>query len=97
MSSEAATQQSGHNVETSMRLDVFNAKIAARENMEREGQRLGPEEQRLVDKMILDGTRSGFALPEDKRAELQTLQKELSTARQEFLVRVYMTFICVGT
>ena len=41
-------------VESSMRLDVFKAEIAAKENAKASGQwdNLSPEQQRLVDKMV---------------------------------------------
>ena len=41
-------------VEASMRLDVFNAKVAAEKNIKASGQweKLSPEEQRLVEKMV---------------------------------------------
>ncbi|KAF8809568.1 metallopeptidase MepB [Phlegmacium glaucopus] len=73
-------------VESSMRLDVFNAKTAAEKNIKASGQwdKLSAEQQRLVEKMILDGTRAGLALPEEKRNELTTLKKELSQVCLEF-------------
>ncbi|CAA7261352.1 unnamed protein product [Cyclocybe aegerita] len=73
-------------VESSMRLDVFTAKVAAEKNIKESGQwdKLSPEQQRLVEKMILDGTRAGLALPEDKRNELMALKKELSQVCLEF-------------
>ena len=41
-------------VESSMRLDVFNAKVAAEKNIKASGQweKLSPEEKRLVEKMV---------------------------------------------
>ena len=41
-------------VETSMRLDVFDAKVAAEKNIKASGrwEKLSPEEQRLVEKMV---------------------------------------------
>lgn len=69
-----------------MRLDVFKAKQAAEENIKNAGKKLNAEEQRLVEKMILDGTRAGLALPEDKREKLVTLQKEVSQVSLEFSV-----------
>lgn len=69
-----------------MRLDVFNAKIAAEKNIKASGEKLSPEEERLVEKMILDGKRAGLALPEKERTELMALQKEHSQACLEFSV-----------
>ncbi|KAI0632166.1 metallopeptidase MepB [Trametes polyzona] len=71
-------------VDSSMRIDVFRAKQAARKNIHESGRPLTQEERRLMDKMILDGTRSCLALAETERAELQNLNKELSQACIEF-------------
>ncbi|THH01901.1 hypothetical protein EW026_g869 [Hermanssonia centrifuga] len=79
---EAAVREYG--VEVSMRLDIFRAKQAAEKNIKDSGKKLTPEEQRLVDKMIQDGTRAGLALPEKERNELMTLKKELSSTCLEF-------------
>jgi metallopeptidase MepB len=71
-----------------MRLDLFQAKVAAEKNLKASGQwdKLSAEEQRLVEKMLLDGKRAGLALPEKERAELMTLKKELSQVCLEFSV-----------
>jgi metallopeptidase MepB len=75
-------------VDSSMRLDVFQAKIAAEKNIKESGEwdKLSSEEKRLVDKMILDGKRAGLALPEKERNELVALKKELSQTCLEFSV-----------
>jgi Zn-dependent oligopeptidase len=108
-SNDAESLLLDYGVECSMRLDVFKAKIAAKENAEASGQwdKLSPEQKRLVDEMvdhfillvqcnallsqydpqILDGTRAGLALPEEKRTELTTLNKEFSQVCLEFDVR----------
>ncbi|KAF9481172.1 metallopeptidase MepB [Pholiota conissans] len=85
-SNEAESLVRDFGVESSMRLDVFNAKVAAEKNIRESGQwdKLSPEEQRLIEKMILDGTRAGLALPEEKRTALTTLKKELSQVCLEF-------------
>jgi Zn-dependent oligopeptidase len=72
-----------------MRLDVFNAKCAAEKNIKESGQwdELSPEEQRLVEKMILDGKRAGLALPDNERDELMKLRKDLSQTCLDFMVR----------
>lgn len=67
-------------IESSMRVDVYNALLNAKEKAEK----LSPEEQRLVDKMIMDGKRAGLALPDDKREELMKLKKELSAVCTDF-------------
>ena len=73
-------------VEIDMRVDIFTAKKHAAENIKNRGIKLSPEEQRLVDKMILDGKRSGLDLPEDKREELTRKKKEVSNLCVEFSV-----------
>ncbi|KAF8970809.1 metallopeptidase MepB [Flammula alnicola] len=76
--SESLVREFG--VESSMRVDVFKSKAAAEKNIKESGQweKLSSEEQRLVEKMILDGTRAGLALPAEKQEELKILKKELS-------------------
>ena len=53
-SNEAESLLNDFGVECSMRLDIFEAKKAAKENAEASGQwdKLSPEQQRLVDKMV---------------------------------------------
>ena len=75
-----------YGIETSMRLDVFQAKVNAEKNIKASGQKLNPEEKRLVEKLILDGKRAGLSLPEKERKELEKLQKELSQTCVEFSV-----------
>ncbi|KAF7792616.1 hypothetical protein EIP86_003713 [Pleurotus ostreatoroseus] len=86
---ESAVREYG--VESSMRLDVFQAKQAALKNIKESGRKLTSEEQRLVDKMIQDGTRAGLALPEKERTELMALKKELSNSCLEFSATVSFT------
>ncbi|KAF8905938.1 metallopeptidase MepB [Gymnopilus junonius] len=85
-SSEAESLVDDFKVEASMRLDVFTAKVQAEENIKKSGEwgGLSPEEKRLVERMVLDGKRVGLALPDEKRAELATLKKELSQVCSEF-------------
>ncbi|KAF5382609.1 hypothetical protein D9615_002965 [Tricholomella constricta] len=85
-SNEAESLVRQFSVESSMRLDVYHAKVAAQKNLKESGawDKLSPEEKRLVDKMILDGTRAGLALPEKERIELTALKKELSQVCLDF-------------
>lgn len=71
-----------------MRLDLFQAKVAAEKNVKESGQweKLSSEEKRLVEKMILEGKRAGLALPEEKRNKLVDLKKELSQTCLQFSV-----------
>lgn len=86
-STQAEQLQRDFGVEESMRLDVFQAKIAAEKNLHETGafEELTSEQQRLVKKMVLDGKRAGLALPEEDRTELMALQKELSQVVVEFM------------
>jgi len=77
-----------YGIEMSMRLDVFQAKVNAEKNIKASGRKLNPEEERLVEKLILDGKRAGLNLPEKERKELEKLQKELSQTCVEFSVSV---------
>ncbi|EPT05216.1 Metalloprotease [Fomitopsis schrenkii] len=83
-SNEAEVLVRDYGVDASMRLDVFQAKVAAEKNIKASGKKLDAEEQRLVDKMLLDGKRAGLALPEAQRTELMKLKKELSQTSLEF-------------
>jgi metallopeptidase MepB len=85
-SNEAESLVRDFGVESSMRLDVFQAKVAAEKNIKDSGlwEHLSAEDQRLVEKMLLDGKRAGLALPEKERTELMALKKELSQVCLEF-------------
>ena len=89
-SNEAEVLARDFGVEASMRLDVFRAKQAAEENIKKSGKKLTAEEQRLVDKMILDGKRAGLALPDEEREKLTKLKKELSQTCLEFSVSIHI-------
>ncbi|CAE6443248.1 unnamed protein product [Rhizoctonia solani] len=79
-STEAKKLAREFGIESSMRVDVYNALI----NAQKKGEKLTDEEQRLVNKMILDGKRAGLDLPGDKRTELMKLKKELSVVCTDF-------------
>ncbi|KAJ7175804.1 metallopeptidase MepB [Mycena filopes] len=90
---DASTASDGlvrdYSVESAMRLDVFQAKVAAEENIKSSGvwDTLSSEDRRLIEKMvaqILDGKRSGLGLPEAERTELTVKKKELSAVCLEF-------------
>jgi len=90
-SNEADSLLRDYAVDASLRVDVFNAKVAAEKNIKASGKVLTPEEQRLVDKMILEGKRDGLALPEKEREELKKLQKALSQTCLDFSVSIIYT------
>lgn len=85
-SSEAAGLVCYFNVEADMRLDVFIAKKQAEANFKSQNKKLSGEEQRLVDKMILQGHRAGLDLPENERTKLTELKKEVLHLCGEFRV-----------
>ena len=72
-----------------MRIDVYTAKVAAQKNIESSGTKLNQEEQRLVEKMVQDGSRAGLALPEADRDRLTEWKKELSQVCLEFSVSLF--------
>ena len=78
-----------YGIEMSMRLDVYQAKVNAEKNIKASGRKLNPEEERLVEKLLLDGKRAGLNLPETERKELEKLQKELSQICVEFSVSFF--------
>ena len=69
-SNEAEKLLRDFSIESSMRIDVFNALKRAAKHIEENKINLNAEESRLVEKMLLDGKRAGLDLPEDKREEL---------------------------
>ena len=75
-----------------MRIDVYNAKIAAQKNIEASRKKLTPEEQRLVEKMVQEGTRAGLGLPEPDRERLTGWKKELSQVCLEFSVSIFSVY-----
>ena len=74
-----------------MRRDLFDVKQATAANIKNSGKVLELEEQRLVDKMLLDGKRAGLALPDNEFAGLKALQKDLSNTCQEFEVSMFLS------
>lgn len=75
-----------YGIEISMRVDVYQAKVNAEKNIKASNGKLNPEEERLVEKLLLDGKRAGLNLPDEERKELEKLQKELSQTCVEFSV-----------
>jgi len=83
-----------YGIEMSMRLDVYLAKVNAEKSIKASGRKLNPEEERLVEKLLLDGKRAGLNLPEKERKELEKLQKELSQTCVEFSVSFPQDSLC---
>jgi len=95
-SNEAEQLIRDYGVESSMRIDVYNAKIAAQKNIEASRKKLNPEEQRLVEKMVQEGTRAGLGLPEPDRERLTGWKKELSQVCLEFSVSIFSVYRLQG-
>lgn len=57
-------------IDSKMRVDVFKALRAAKENIDKGGNKLTSDEARLVEKTLLDGKRNGLDLPEETRAKV---------------------------
>lgn len=73
-----------HQLTSLTRLDVFEALVAAQEHTTASGITLTPEEQRLLDRAILDRTRNGLALEPSKREELLTIKKQIMRLEVDF-------------
>ncbi|KIO24317.1 hypothetical protein M407DRAFT_77092 [Tulasnella calospora MUT 4182] len=71
-------------IESSMRLDVFQALKRAEKNARSGATVLTPEEERLMEKMLLDGKRAGLDLPDTEREKLLETKKKLSETCLEF-------------
>lgn len=82
-----------YGIEISMRLDIYQAKINAEKNIKASGRKLNPEEERLVEKLVLDGKRAGLDLPDKERKELEKLKKELSQICVEFNVSLVLDYL----
>jgi Zn-dependent oligopeptidase len=81
-----------YGIEISMRFDVYQAKLNAAKNIKTSGRKLNAEEERLVEKLLLDGKRAGLDLPDEERKELEKLKKELSQVCVEFKVSYPLEF-----
>lgn len=83
----------------SMREDLYKAKVTAAANLRKTGawDALSAEQQRLVDKMVLDGKRAGLGLEsKEEKARLKGLKDELSEACLKFTVRARCWWWCVA-
>jgi Zn-dependent oligopeptidase len=68
----------------SMRTDVFKAVQDAAAHISSSGDKLASEDQRFVDKVVLQGKRDGLALPEDEQTKLKSFRQELNKVQIEF-------------
>jgi len=75
-SREAAKRLSDFSVEMGMRKDIFDNIVAF--SLTDEAKSLDPEFARLVEKVAIEGRRSGLHLAEDKRLVIENLMKNIS-------------------
>ena len=66
------------------RIDVYKALRAAEAHTKKHNVSLNNEEQRLMERMILDRTRAGLGLFDDKREELLAVQKKIMGLEVDF-------------
>lgn len=73
---------------------VQAAKVNAEKKLRVSGQwdGLSQEDQRLVEKMMLEGKRNGLTLSEEARTELAALTEEITNVAIEFDVRLLSCF-----
>ncbi|KAK4049917.1 metalloendopeptidase [Microbotryomycetes sp. JL221] len=81
---EADKQAQDHGLSSLTRLDVYKALEQAKQHTNDNKVHLKSEEQRLMDRMILDRTRAGLALPEDKRNQLLEINKRIMSLEVDF-------------
>jgi Zn-dependent oligopeptidase len=80
-----------YGIESSMRLDVFQALKDAKTHIDASGQKLAPEELRLVEKMLLDGKRNGLDLPEETREQLKIVSFHPTCVTYVSMLTVFIT------
>ena len=76
-----------HQLEMSMRLDIYQAEVNAAKNIGASS--LNPEEMRLIKKLLLEGERDGLQLPEEQRKVVERLQKDLAEKENKFNVSFF--------
>ncbi|SCV74837.1 BQ2448_7866 [Microbotryum intermedium] len=80
----APPQKKDFALEAMTRIDVYQALLHTQANLNKRNIHLEPEEQRLLDKMILDRKRAGLGLPEDNRTELLKLRQKIMALEVDF-------------
>ncbi|EIW81394.1 metallopeptidase MepB [Coniophora puteana RWD-64-598 SS2] len=86
-SAEASTLVSDFKAEQYMRPELFRAVTSAHDHLKSSGawDKLGSEERRLIERMVLDGRREGLGLDEEGRDALKAMRKEERRASMTFL------------
>ncbi|KAK4050222.1 metalloendopeptidase [Microbotryomycetes sp. JL201] len=80
----ADKQAQDHGLSSLTRMDVFQALQAAKAHTEKHNVKLNPEEQRLLERIVLDRTRAGLALPENERNKLLEINKRIMSLEVDF-------------
>ncbi|KAM0786272.1 hypothetical protein ACM66B_001752 [Microbotryomycetes sp. NB124-2] len=80
----ADKQAQDHGLSSLTRMDVYKALEAAKAHTEKNDIKLNPEEQRLLDRLLLDRTRAGLALPDDERNQLLEINKRIMSLEVDF-------------
>ncbi|GAA5852314.1 hypothetical protein JCM8547_006734 [Rhodosporidiobolus lusitaniae] len=66
------------------RVDVYEALLDAQKHTEKEGIKLNSEEERLLDRLVLERKRNGLGLSEEKRNEYLELKKRIMGLEIDF-------------
>lgn len=66
------------------RVDIYQALLNAKVHTEKNGIKLNAEEERLMDRMILDRSRAGLGLEEKEREELLAINKKIMGLEVDF-------------
>ncbi|GAA5954703.1 hypothetical protein JCM3765_003862 [Sporobolomyces pararoseus] len=67
-----------------MRLDVYEALVDAQTHSKENGIKLNKEEERLMERLVLDRKRNGLGLSEEKRKELFKIKKRIMGLEIDF-------------
>lgn len=84
-----------YQVETSMRLDIYQAQVNAEKNIKASPRKLNSEEMWYVENSLLWGKRDGLQLPEEEREKVKGLKKDLAEKEIEFRVSSFFQTRCV--
>jgi Zn-dependent oligopeptidase len=83
-SKQAESISQEYDVEMGMRTDIFKVVEDTAARILASGERLAPEDQRFVDKVVLEGKRNGLALSNDQQRVFKILKEELNKVMIEF-------------
>ncbi|BGP17854.1 hypothetical protein JCM10213_008348 [Rhodosporidiobolus nylandii] len=81
---EAEKKTNEWSLQALTRQDVYEALLDAKKHTEDNGVKLNAEEQRLLDRLILDRKRNGLGLSEEKRKEYLEVKKKIINLETDF-------------